>query len=163
LKPITFAPYIKTFFFGLIGFCFFLACSPTDQRLQPYKNDLGIRPAVIAQIDTLHYTNIQWISPVKNIGPVKEGDSVFMKFWFKNTGRHPLFISSVKPACGCTLPSVPEEPVMPGEKGFLPVFFNTNNQEGDIHKTIIVTTNTSNGVRHVLSFSGNVSGKNQVK
>ncbi len=164
MKPSHLTVHIYTTFFAFFGVGLLVACSQTDQApRQPYKNDLGISPAVIAQIDTLHYTDIQWINPKKNIGRLKEGDSVFMKFWFKNAGKHPLFISAVKPACGCTVPSVPEDPVMPGEKGFLPVFFNTNNQEGDITKTIIVIANTLNGVKHVLSFSGNVSRKNQVK
>ena len=138
--------------FLLIASC----TSKTSPPLEPYKNNLGIKPAVVAQIDSAHYTTIKWINPVCTMGNVREGDSVLMKFWYENTGKHPLFISAVKPACGCTIPFFSDAALFPGERGFLSAYFNTHNQEGNINKTIVVTTNTSNSARHVLRFTGNV-------
>ncbi len=128
-------------------------------RMEPYKNNLGIKPSVVAQIDTAHYTSIKWINPVCNMGSVNEGDSVMMKFWYENTGKHPLFISAVEPSCGCTIPVYRETALLPGEKDYLSAFFNTHNQEGHIDKIIVVTTNTAPAVKQVVRFLGKVSPK----
>ena len=36
---------------------------------------------------------------------------------FTNTGTEPLIIKHAKGSCGCTVPTVPKEPIMPGESG----------------------------------------------
>ncbi len=124
--------------------------------LHPYENKLGIKPANLAQIDTVHFSKITWFEPSKNIGTVKEGDSVLIKFKFKNTGVHPLFVSAVNTSCGCTNAKYSDEAVMPGMEDELTVIFNTVGQAVTFHKTITVTSNTSNGVKHLLSFEGKI-------
>lgn len=147
----------------IIGITSFISCIHNDTKttLRPYENKLGIKPARLAQIDTVHFTTIQWMDPVKNMGTVLEGDSVLIQFKFKNTGVHPLFLSEAIPSCGCTIPTYPEEAIMPGEEGKLTVNFKTQGQAGDIHKSIMVTTNTSNGAKHLLLFEGKVTSKKQ--
>lgn len=125
----------------------------------PYENNLGIKPATLAQIDSINYTTIKWIDPVKNFGIIKYGDSVLIKFRFKNTGIHPLFLSAVQPSCGCTVPHYPSEAIMPGKENVLTVNFNSIGQADNIYKTILVTTNTSNGVKHMLTIKGRVDKK----
>lgn len=126
-----------------------------------YENKLGIKPARLAQIDTVHFTTIQWIEPIKNIGTMQEGDSAILQFKFKNTGVHPLFIVEAIPSCGCTIPAFPEAAIMPGDDGILIVQFKTAGQAGDVHRSIIVTSNTSNGAKHTLLFEGKVTAKKQ--
>ncbi len=138
---------------------FFESCKQQHKEFKPYANNLGIKPAKLAQIDTVHYTTVEWTEPNRNFGTVNEGDSVVFKYKYKNTGVHPLFIAGVKLACGCTAARYPEEPVMPGQSAELSATFNTTNYPGEVHKTIIVTTNTSNGVKHVLTIAGNVIEK----
>ncbi|MDB5211709.1 MAG: hypothetical protein JWQ30_2536 [Sediminibacterium sp.] len=144
-----------------IGTCiiFLMSCNNTDRfkNLHPYENNLGIKPAKLAQIDTIHFTTIQWTEPNRNFGTIKEGDSVFFTYKFKNTGEHPLFISNVKPSCGCTLTKYSEEALMPGKESEIVVKFDSFNEFDDVYKTITVTTNTSNKVHHVLSFHGHVN------
>ena len=146
---------------GFICACiiFLTSCNNKDKfkNLRPYENNLGIKPAKLAQIDTVHYTTIKWIEPNRNFGTVKEGDSVLFTYKFKNTGEHPLFISGVKAECGCTSIRYREKAIMPDEESELVVKFDSFNESGDIYKTITVTTNTSNKVHHVLSFHGKVS------
>jgi hypothetical protein len=137
----------------------FAACSGNNQEPKPYAGNLHVKPAKLAQIDTNKYTTVQWERPDRNFGTITEGDSVVMYFKFTNTGVHPLFISAVKPSCGCTMPRYPEEPVMPGQSGEMRVTFNSINYPGEAHKTVVVTTNTSNGVKHVLTMTGRVLEK----
>src|ERR1700704_835090 len=129
-------------------FSFFIACR---NKVKTYENNLGIDPAVVAQIDTANYTTIEWIDTVKNFGVIKAGDSVFVKFRFKNSGDGVLFLSEVLPSCGCMVASYPRQAILPGEPGEIKATFNSHGNIGFIHKEITVTSNTSNKIRQVLS------------
>lgn len=59
---------------------------------------------------------------------------------FTNVGKSPLIIASAKSSCGCTVPSIPKEPIMPGEKGEIAVKYDTN-RVGQIAKSITITSN----------------------
>ncbi len=125
--------------------------------LHAYENKLGIKPSKLAQIDTVNFTTIEWIEPLKNFGTVKEGDSVIIVFRCRNTGENPLFLSEIYSPCGCTIPHYTEKVILPGEEDELKVYFNTANQDKTIHKSIMVTSNTSNGAKHKLSFEGKIA------
>ncbi|MCA0932265.1 DUF1573 domain-containing protein [Lutimonas saemankumensis] len=66
-----------------------------------------------------------------------DGNRVFK---FKNIGKSPLIISKVKGSCGCTVPTKPEEPIMPGETGEIGVKYATN-RIGPFSKTITISSN----------------------
>jgi hypothetical protein len=132
---------------------FLSACRNT---VNTYENDLGIKPSVIAAIDTPNYTKIEWVDTAVNFGILKEGDSVFVKFRFKNTGDKALFLTEVEPSCGCTVADYPKHAILPGEGGELTATFNSRGHPGFTHKTIIVTTNTSNRIKQLLLFTGEV-------
>lgn len=66
-----------------------------------------------------------------------DGNRVFK---FKNIGKSPLIISNVKGSCGCTVPTKPEEPIMPGETGEIGVKYATN-RIGPFSKTITISSN----------------------
>src|SRR5580698_1591569 len=51
-----------------------------------------------------------------NFGEVSEGPQVTHEFKFTNTGKEPLVLSNVKASCGCTTPSWPKEPILPGKE-----------------------------------------------
>ncbi len=59
---------------------------------------------------------------------------------FTNVGKSPLIIASAKSSCGCTVPSIPKEPIMPGESGEIAVKYDTN-RVGQIAKSITITSN----------------------
>lgn len=73
---------------------------------------------------------------------VKGEDNGLRTFEFKNTGDQPLVITNVRSTCGCTVPSKPEKPVMPGEKGKIDVKYNM--ATGKISKSITVESNATN-------------------
>ena len=51
-----------------------------------------------------------------------------------------MIISNVKGSCGCTVPTKPEEPIMPGETGEIKVKYATN-RVGPFSKTVTITSN----------------------
>ena len=86
-------------------------------------------------------TTVQLIDSAYNFGNVTDGDKVEYSYRFRNTGNKPLIIASAVASCGCTVPEKPEEPIKPGEVGFLKVVFNSKGRVGEVHKTITVTSN----------------------
>lgn len=73
---------------------------------------------------------------------VKGKDSGLRTFEFTNTGDAPLVVSNVRSTCGCTVPSKPEAPIMPGKTGKIDVKYNMS--IGRISRTITVETNAVN-------------------
>ena len=69
----------------------------------------------------------------------------------------PLILSNVTSSCGCTVPTWPQEPILPGKSDVIKVTYNTNNV-GPINKTITVTSNAKTS-RLVLSIKGTVTPK----
>lgn len=86
----------------------------------------------------------------------KDSDSGMRTFEFKNTGNQPLIIMNVQSTCGCTVPSKPTEPIMPGKTGKIDVKYNM--APGPIRKTITVESNAVNyeGGKVPLKIKGDV-------
>ena len=89
-------------------------------------------------------------------GRVKNTASGVRDFIFTNTGNAPLIITNVLSTCGCTIPSKPNEPIMPGKTGKISIKYNM--QLGPIRKTITVESNAVNhdGGRVALKIKGEV-------
>ena len=75
-------------------------------------------------------------------------------FKFKNIGKSPLIISSVKGSCGCTVPTKPEEPIMPGESGEIKVKYATN-RIGPFSKQVTIMSNAYES-KVILRIKGRV-------
>ena len=92
----------------------------------------------------------------------KDSDSGLRTFEFKNTGDAPLIITNVQSTCGCTVPSKPTEPIMPGKTGKIDVKYNMS--PGPIRKTITVESNATNveGGRVAIKIKGEVLVKEEV-
>jgi hypothetical protein len=131
-----------------------LICCKTKNDLNPYQNQFGINPATIAQLDTVNYTTIQWIDSIKNIGQVFYGDTILINYRFKNTGNGPLYITEVKPQCGCTVAKYPKQAIPPNQSALIVAKYTTEGFPGSIKKFISVKSNTSNGIFHYLQFYG---------
>jgi len=80
-----------------------------------------------------------------------DGNRVFK---FTNIGKSPLIISKVKGSCGCTVPTKPEEPIMPGATGEIKVKYATN-RIGPFSKTVTITSNAYEATK-VIRIKGRV-------
>ncbi|MBS1534981.1 MAG: DUF1573 domain-containing protein [Bacteroidetes bacterium] len=111
----------------------------------------GAKIEFIAKDNTIDYGKVY-----------KDTDSGLRSFEFKNTGDAPLIITDVHSTCGCTVPSKPTEPIMPGKTGKIDVKYNMN--PGPIRKTITVESNAVNveGGRIALKIKGEVLVKEEV-
>lgn len=91
-----------------------------------------------------------------SFGEVDEGPKVSHEFTFTNTGTEPLILSKVKASCGCTTPSWPKDPILPGEEGAIMVTYNTANRVGAFTKSITITSNATEPTK-VIYISGKVN------
>ena len=76
-----------------------------------------------------------------DFGKVIDGEIVSYSFQFTNKGDADLVITSVDPDCGCTVADYPEEPIEPGEEGYIDVQFDSKHRQGFNHKKATVLSN----------------------
>ncbi len=76
-------------------------------------------------------------------GEVPEGPQVTHEFKFTNNGKEPLILSNVRASCGCTTPSWPKDPILPGKESTILVTYNTQGRPGPFTKSVTITSNAS--------------------
>jgi hypothetical protein len=92
---------------------------------------------------------------VHDYGTVTKGADGNCEFKFTNTGKEPLILSNVQTSCGCTVPSWPKDPILPGKTASIKVNYTKMNIVSTISKQITVYSNATNGTI-VLSIKGTV-------
>jgi hypothetical protein len=85
---------------------------------------------------------IKFEKDVYDFGKITEGEKVSYDFSFTNTGGTPLIISDASATCGCTVPEVPKEPILPGATATIKVVFSSAGKVGLQDKVVTVTANT---------------------
>lgn len=90
-----------------------------------------------------------------DFGTVVEGPQVTYDFKFKNEGKEPLVLNNVRASCGCTVPTWPKEPILPGKESVISATFNTQGRPGSFSKTITVESNASEPSK-VVTIRGEV-------
>lgn len=162
------------FFSALLIFAGFTACSPESNNNeataaasatteesnetvqtsapQPIPN----QPEYIRKAEELPKTTVSFATESYDFQKVPAGEKVFYKYKFTNTGSEDLVITYVKPSCGCTTPKWSQEPIKPGEEGFVDVEFDSRGKSGTQRKTVTLFGNFENGIRHDLKLTGEV-------
>ncbi len=115
------------------------------QQINPLIDDYpadSLEPAVL-KWDTIHH----------DFGVLSEGEIVEFDFGFTNKGKTPLVIAEAYSSCGCTVPSFPVEPILPGKRSNIHVRFNSTDKEGKVFKRIVVLANTYPEKANVVSIS----------
>lgn len=111
------------------------------------------------QTDNPNAPEIAFEKTVHDYGVVVQGGDGACEFKFTNTGKEPLIISKPISSCGCTVPTWPQEPILPGKSDVIKVTYNTNTV-GPINKTVTIYSNAKTN-RVVLSIKGQVVAKPQ--
>lgn len=96
--------------------------------------------------------DIQFDSEVIDYGTIEHNADGNREFKFRNTGKEPLIISNAQGSCGCTVPTWPKEPIMPGKTASIKVKYATD-RIGAFEKTVTVTSNAKNPTQ-VLKIKG---------
>ena len=94
---------------------------------------------------------------IHDYGVINKGDNGKCEFRFTNTGKEPLILSRPRSNCGCTVPSWPREPILPGKSEEITVVYDTK-RFGPINKSVTVFSNAKNNAV-VLRIKGTVKQK----
>ena len=98
---------------------------------------------------------IEFEKLVHDYGDVPFNGNGECEFVFTNTGNEPLIVQKPKSSCGCTVPSWPKEPILPGESDVIKVTYRTS-RAGIINKSVTVTSNAKVNSTVVLRINGRV-------
>lgn len=88
-----------------------------------------------------------------NYGTITQGANGERYFSFTNTGAIPLIIQNAQKSCGCTIPTWPKEPILPGEKSKIKVKYDTN-RLGNFTKYVTITSNDPQNPTIRLNITG---------
>jgi hypothetical protein len=113
-----------------------------------------VQPAVSADPNA---PEISFDKTVHDYGTVVQNADATCEFKFTNTGKEPLIVQKPISSCGCTVPTWPQEPILPGKSDVIKVTYATHNV-GPINKTVTVNSNAKTA-HVVLSIKGNVIAK----
>ena len=105
---------------------------------------------------------IKFVDESYDFGTVVEGPQVTHDFKFKNEGKEPLILSNVHASCGCTVPTWPKEPILPGKESVISATYNTSGRPGAFTKTITVESNSGEASK-VVTIRGEVIKPEQDK
>ncbi|MCF6350286.1 MAG: DUF1573 domain-containing protein [Flavobacteriaceae bacterium] len=87
-------------------------------------------------------------------GTIVQNSDGARAFKFTNVGKSPIIIAKAKGSCGCTVPSWPKKPIMPGETAEIEVKYTTS-KLGRISKSITLYSNASEKTK-IIRIIGNV-------
>jgi hypothetical protein len=150
---------IKLFSLAIIS-TFFLAFMPEPKK--GIRSDLAQPNTVLnmenytiaidsAGVDLKDF--IVFEKTTHDFGNVTTNTKARYQFSFVNKSNEPVVIKKVKASCGCTSPSYSQEPVQPGETGYVVAVYSAPGAPQSFHKSI--TVETSHGI-FVLHIKGNV-------
>ena len=91
-------------------------------------------------------------SMIVDYGEIEQHSEPLRVAKFTNTGNAPLIIKGARGSCGCTVPTFPKQPIMPGETAEIEIRYDTK-RIGKINKTVKITTNQE-GDPIVLKVTG---------
>jgi hypothetical protein len=94
-----------------------------------------------------------------DFGEIESGKIADIRFEFVNAGDAQLVVKNVIPSCGCTTAELKQKTFEPGEKGEIPVKFNTSGYSGKVTKNVTVLSNDSENPEVRLIISGIVTMK----
>jgi Protein of unknown function (DUF1573) len=139
---------MKTYYlsFILILFTILQACNSDDNQNkgEDISTDEIKNPNTLQENkDDEAYPVMTFETTYHNFGKIEQGEVVKYDFKFKNTGDAMLIITSVNSTCGCTVPSFPRDPVMPGDSGVISVEFNSRGKSNIQKKPITIMANTN--------------------
>jgi hypothetical protein len=84
--------------------------------------------------------DIKFEKTVHDYGSIQQHADGKCEFTFTNEGKEPLILSNVRSSCGCTVPTWPREPILPGQSGVIKVKYDTK-RVGVINKSVYVNSN----------------------
>ena len=134
----------------MMGALLLAASSLCAQTQKPNVTTTEVKASTTTRAE--NYAEIKFDTLRHNFGKFsKEDPIVKCTFGFTNTGTAPLIINQAFATCGCTVPTWPNKPIKPGERGEIEVTYNGKGKfPGHFQKTVTVRTN---GVTEVVRLT----------
>ena len=110
-----------------------------------------------AAIPKVEGAGMYFESETIDYGTVAPNSDGKREFSFVNNGNKPLIITNASGSCGCTVPSFPKEPIMPGAKAVIGVKYDTSRAGQPFNKTVTITSNATAAPSKILTIKGTVS------
>ncbi|MET3732350.1 DUF1573 domain-containing protein [Moheibacter stercoris] len=92
-----------------------------------------------------------------DLGNIAYGGKAVTTIQVKNTGTKPLVISKADASCGCTVPKVPKDPIMPGKSADMTIEYTTTTKPGAFNKTVTINSNAITEGRKIFRIKGVVA------
>ena len=92
---------------------------------------------------------------VHRSGKVIEGEILQYTYQFTNSGDDPLIFLKYEVACPCTVVTLPEAPILPGEESTVFVQFDSKDKIGYQDRTVTIYSNALKSP-HEIRFTVNV-------
>ncbi len=110
-----------------------------------------------------HAPKIACNEPTFNFGDVDNSQDVEHTFVVKNEGDLTLEIARARPSCGCTIASLSQNSVPPGDEAKIATKLSLRGRQGQQHKTITVESNDPKQPSFTLVLEGNALAEMQVR
>ena len=137
---------------SLLMFVFFV--TKAQDVVKPANAATPATQDVVKPADNPNAPEIKFETEVHDYGTIQKGADGNCSFEFKNVGKEPLILSNVRASCGCTIPTWPHDPILPGKTSKIDVHYDTN-RIGGFGKQITVSSNAKNSTV-VLNIKGTV-------
>jgi hypothetical protein len=99
---------------------------------------------------------IEFSTKEVNFGVIAKNSDPIRKFTILNAGKVPLVVKSCSGSCGCTVPTCPQEPIMPGKSAIVNVRYDTS-RPGPFSKLVTVYSNDVNNAVATIVIKGEVN------
>jgi Protein of unknown function (DUF1573) len=92
---------------------------------------------------------------VVEYGVIAKGSERVRTFKVVNKGAQPLILTNCSGSCGCTVPTCPREPILPGKSAEISVNYDTN-REGPFEKQVNIASNDPSTPNKAVRIKGEV-------
>jgi hypothetical protein len=92
----------------------------------------------------LPQANIKFKQTAIDMGQMKPGQPLNVQFEFENVGKNLLIIKDIRTSCACTVARFEKKEYKPGEKGVIPIRFDTRGRMGKHTQYATLSTNDPN-------------------
>ena len=132
----------KIVFAVLVVGLFSCAANKQENQTEPEN-----KTAVSAQMP-----KIEFEEEIHDFGLVQAGEILTFSFQFTNRGETELKISNTETDCGCIEATPEKDTILPGEKGYIEVKFNSAGLFGKQLKTVEIQSNNKEP-KHLIIFA----------
>lgn len=151
---LNFKSKMKKFILILTVAAFFGTYSATAQETAT-KAKIEAKKTKKAKLPKVEGAGMVFENETIDYGTIPHNADGKREFVLTNNGNKPLIITNATGSCGCTVPTTPKEPIMPGKTAVIGVKYATD-RVGAFTKTVTVTSNAEGTPTKVLTIKGTV-------